>query len=190
MWSVMGDSHSNTVSKVNGTLGFLRRNTKDCTKPATDLTYKAIICSTYFGVFLNHYKLKSQHWSRCRDEWLDMSIVTTIPELQDVSPRCTMIELGATWSQTQAWKTWYAVQNSAQPCRHTHWQVLTSQWEPYQWTSQILPGFQMLHIPTPSFHWNKLPVEIVSAASLEEFKSLLGVICSTTTAHQWQCIKF
>ena len=33
------------------------------------------------------YKLLSQHWSRCRDERLAMSVMTTIPELQDVSPR-------------------------------------------------------------------------------------------------------
>ena len=33
----------NTASKANRTLGFLRRNMKDCTKPVKDLTYKTMI---------------------------------------------------------------------------------------------------------------------------------------------------
>ena len=36
----------NTVSKANRTLGFLRINMKDCTKPVKDLTYKAMIRPT------------------------------------------------------------------------------------------------------------------------------------------------
>ena len=41
-----GTQIQNTVSKVNRTLGFLRRNTKDWTKPVKDLTYKAMIRPT------------------------------------------------------------------------------------------------------------------------------------------------
>ena len=33
------------------------------------------------------YKLTSQHWNKCRDERHAMSVMTTIPELQDVSSR-------------------------------------------------------------------------------------------------------
>ena len=38
--------HRNTASKANRTLGFLRRNMKDCTKPVKDLTYKSMIRPT------------------------------------------------------------------------------------------------------------------------------------------------
>ena len=85
-----GTHIQNTVSKANRTLGFLRRNMKDCTKPVKDLTYKAMIRPTMeyaSAVWTQPYKLTSQHWSRCRDERLAMSVMTTIPELQDVSPR-------------------------------------------------------------------------------------------------------
>ena len=85
-----GTHIQNTVSKANRTLGFLRRNMKDCTKPVKDLTYKAMIRPTMeyaSAVWTQPYKLTSQHWSRCRDERLAMSVMTTIPELQDLSPR-------------------------------------------------------------------------------------------------------
>ena len=41
-----GTHIQNTVSKANRTLGFLRRNTKGCTKPVKDLTYKAMVRPT------------------------------------------------------------------------------------------------------------------------------------------------
>ena len=41
-----GTHIQNTVSKANRTLGFLRRNMKDCTKPVKDFTYKAMIHPT------------------------------------------------------------------------------------------------------------------------------------------------
>ena len=56
-----------------------------------------------------------------------------------------------------------------QPCECTH----------YQRTSQVFPGrnnrYCVFFFPRTVWDWNRLSAEVVSAASLEEFRSLLDV---------------
>ena len=51
-------------------------------------------------------------------------------------------------------------------------------------------GFQMLHIPTPSFQDQCGIGDGVCSIPGGIQITPLGVICSTRTAHQWQCTKF
>ena len=99
------------------------------------------------------YKLISQHWSRCRDERLAMSVMTTISELQDVSPRWLTTWTGNLLKSDAGMKdlvccTEFSTTSLTYPLTGTYKSAIAV---PEDQPNSSKRGFQMLHIPTPSF---------------------------------------
>ena len=184
-WPVMGDSHSKHSEQANRTLGFLRRNMKDCTKPVKDLTYKAMIRPTM--------EYSSTVW--------DPALQTHIAALEQVQRRAARYVCNDYHSRTPGCVTKMIDNLNWEPLevrrRHERLGMLYR----IQHNLVDIPIDRYLQVsdsrtrgPTKFFQerisdatysnsffprtvrdWNKLPVEIVSAASLEEFRSLLWV---------------
>ena len=180
-----GTHIQNTVSKANRTLGFLRRNMKDCTKPVKDLTYKAMIRPTM--------EYSSTVW--------DPALQTHIAALEQVQRRAARYVFNDYHSRTPGCVTKMIDNLNWEPLevrrRHERLGMLYR----IQHNLVDIPIDRYLQVsdsrtrgPTKFFQerisdatysnsffprtvrdWNKLPVEIVSAASLEEFRSLLWV---------------
>ena len=173
------------MSKANRTLGFLRRNMKDCTKPVKDLTYKAMIRPTM--------EYSSTFW--------DPALQTHIAALEQVQRRAARYVCNDYHSRTPGCVTKMIDDLNWEPLevrrRHERLGMLYR----IQHNLVDIPIDRYLQVsdsrtrgPTKFFQerisdatysnsffprtvrdWNKLPVEIVSAASLEEFRSLLWV---------------
>ena len=175
-WS-WGTCIQNTVSKANRTLGFLRRNMKDCTKPVKDLTYKAMIRPTM--------EYSSTVW--------DPALQTHIAALEQVQRRAARYVCNDYHSRAPGCVTKMIDDLNWEPLevrrRYERLGILYR----IQHNLVNIP-IDQVRGPTKFFHerisdatysnsffprtvrdWNRLPVEIVSAASLEEFRSLLWV---------------
>ena len=181
-----------TVSKANRTLGFLRRNMKDCTKPVKDLTYKAMIRPTM--------AYSSTVW----DPALQAHI-TALEKVQRRAARCVcndyhsrtrgcvtkMIDdlnwepLGVRRRHERLGMLYRIQHNLVDIPIDRYLQVSDSHTRgPNKFFQERISDvtYSNSFFPRTVLDWKRLPVEIVSAASLEEFRSLLGVICSRTTA--------
>ena len=185
----------NTVSTAIRTLGFLRRNMKDCTRPMKDLTYKAMIRPII--------EYSSTVWDPALQNH-----ITTFEQVPRRASRATRYVCNDYHSRTQGCVTkmiddlnWEALKVRR---RHERLGMLYR----IQHNLVDIPIDRYLQVsdsctrgPTKFFQerisdatcsnsffprtvkdWNRLPVDIESASSLEEFRSLL---CSkSTTAHQ------
>ena len=147
-----GTHIQNTVSKANRTLGFLRRNMKDCTKPVKDLTYKAMIRPTM--------EYSSTVW--------DPALQTHIATLEQVQRRAARYVCNDYHSRTPGcvtkmiddlnWEplevrrrhesTEFSTTSLTYPLTGTYKSVIAV---PEDQPNSFKGGFQMLHIPTPSF---------------------------------------
>ena len=178
-----GTHIQNTVSKANRTLGFLRRNMKDCIKPVKDLTYKAMIRPIM--------EYSSTVW--------DPALQTHITALEQVQRRAARCACNDYHSRTPGCVTKMIDDLTWEPLevrrRHERLGMLYR----IQHNLVDIPIDRYLQVsdsrtrgPTKFFQerisdatysnsffprtvrdLNRLPVKIVSAASLEEFRSLL-----------------
>ena len=177
-----GTHIQNTVSKANRTRGFLRRNINDRKNPVKDLTYKTMISPTMkysSTVWDQAYKLTLKHWNRCRDKRLALS-----NDYHSRTPGCvTKMSDYLNWEPLEVRRrherlsTLYRIQHKFVDIPIDRYlQVSDSGTRgPTKFFQERISGAEYSNsfFPRTVRDWNRLPVEMVSAASLEEFRSLL-----------------
>ena len=154
-----GTQIQNIVSEANRTLGFLRRNMKECTKPVKDLTYKAMIRPTM--------EYSSTVW----DPVLQIHI-TTLEQLQRRVARCVCNDF--------QFRTPGCVTKMIDDLIDRYLQVSDSRTRgPGKFFKERISDATYCNsntfFPRIVQDWYRHPVEIVSAAFLEEFRSLFWV---------------
>ena len=173
----------NVVCKANRTLGFVRRNLKDCTKPVKDLTYKTMIRPTM--------EYASTVW--------DPNLQAQKSALEQVQKRAARYVCNDYTSRTPGCVTKMLDDLKWEPLEARRRHDRLSMLYRIQYGMVDIPADRYLRpsdtrtrgsarffqeriadtsysnsfFPRTVGDWNKLPPEVVSAASLEKFRSLL-----------------